>query len=127
MTMKLVMRQRRSVFETRVDVLEAVRHLGDDAISSKIASMASVTQRTLQAHLAFLQVKDLVTVADHTVEDRRNLQRRSMSNVFRITPEGRRVLSILIPIRDDLTSDKRRDWMESVRGVHRRSDDILTV
>lgn len=127
MIVKLVMRQRRSVFETRVDVLEAVRNLGDEAISSKIASRASVTQRTLQAHLAFLQVKDLVTVADHTVEDRHNLQRRSMSNVFRITPEGRRVLSILLPIRDDLTSDKRRDWMESVHGVQRRSDDILTV
>lgn len=122
-----MIRQRRSVFETRVDILEAVRYLGDEAISSKIASRASVTGRTLQTHLAFLQVKDLVTVADHTVEDRHNLQRRSMSNVYRITPEGRRVLSIILPMRDDFTSDKHRDWMESVRGTHRRSDDVLTV
>jgi len=118
---------RRSVFETRLDILDAVYILGDEAICSRIASQASVSQRTLQAHLAFLQLKDLVTVADHTVEDRHNLPKRGMSSVFRVTPEGRKLLSILLPIRDDLTSDKHRDWMESLKKGARASNAILTV
>jgi predicted transcriptional regulator len=118
---------KRSVFETRIDVLEAVRSLGDEAISSRIASSAKINQRTLQVHLAFLQVKDLVTVADHTVEERHKLRKRSKSSVFRITPEGRRILATVLPIREHLTSDKRRDWTEALKDGERNTDALLTA
>ncbi|MHB8567287.1 MAG: hypothetical protein ACYC7D_13285 [Nitrososphaerales archaeon] len=123
----MVIKQRRSVFETRLDVLDAVRVLGEEAISARIALQASVSQRTLQTHLAFLQLKDLVTVADHTVEDRNALPKRGMSSVFRVTPQGKRLLSIIVPIREDLMSDKQRDWMESLKNGERRGDAILTA
>ena len=119
-------RQKRSVFETRVDVLDAVKILGDDAICSRIASVANISQSTLLSHLSFLQVKDLVTVADHTVEDRDKLQRRSKSSVFRITPEGRRILSAIIPVRDHLTSDKQKDWRDEIRNPG-NAQNLLTV
>ncbi|HZW57325.1 MAG TPA: hypothetical protein VFF30_13635 [Nitrososphaerales archaeon] len=123
----MAIRQKRSVFESRLDVLNAINNLGEEAISSRIAASASLSQRTLQSHLAFLQVKDLVTIADYTVEDRNSLRKRGKSSIFRVTPEGRRILATLLPIRDNLTSDKRRSWTETVGNGDRRNDAVLTA
>jgi|GEM_PF-1647713 predicted transcriptional regulator len=99
-------RRSRSAFELRIDVLEAIQQLGDDAIASRIALLTNTSQRALRSHLAFLQIKDLITVADHTVENRGVLKRRSISNVFRMTPKGNLLLSRIIPLREELSSDK---------------------
>ncbi len=99
-------RRSRSAFELRIDVLEAIQQLGDDAIASRIALLTNTSQRALRSHLAFLQIKDLITVADHTVENRGVLKRRSISNVFRMTPKGNLLLSRIIPLREELASDK---------------------
>jgi predicted transcriptional regulator len=101
-------RERSTAFELRIEVLDAIRQLGHNAILSRIATLTNTSQRTLRSHLAFLQVKDLITVADHTVEDRGVLKRRSISNVFRITPKGNEILSQVLPVRDELTSDKKK-------------------
>ena len=123
----MAIKQKRSVFESRLDVLNAISNLGEEAISSRIAASASLSQRTLQSHLAFLQVKDLVTIADYTVEDRGTLRKRGKSSVFRVTPEGRRILATILPVRDNLTSDKRRSWSEVAGDVERRNDAVLTA
>ena len=112
-------------FRTRYLVLNAVNSITKgEATVSRISRETKLNAMTVKQHLAFLQVKDYLTVADFTVEDRESLRRRTGSwTPFVLTPKGRGLLTKLNPLVRELTSDKT---VSELQPKSTRSTAILT-
>ncbi len=68
-----------------------------------------------QHHLAFLQVKDFVTVSDFTVKNRESPKRRATSGTpYLLTPSGKSLLMKLTKLMEEITSDKLVRELETV-------------
>lgn len=80
-----------SAFRSRFLVLRAIDRIPQgDASLSHISTEANLSPVVVKQHLAFLQVKDYVTVSDFTVENRESLKRRATSGTpYLLTLSGK--------------------------------------
>ena len=105
-----------SAFRSRFLVLRAIERIPQgNASLSRISREANLSPVVVKQHLAFLQVKDYVTVSDFTVENRESLKRRATSGTpYLLTPSGKSLLSKITKIMEEITSDKLVRELETV-------------
>jgi len=105
-----------SAFRSRFLVLRAIERIPQgNASLSRISREANLSPVVVKQHLAFLQVKDYVTVSDFTVENRESLKRRATSGTpYLLTPSGKSLLSKIAKIMEEITSDKLVRELETV-------------